>query len=270
MKLWSPLLVILSLALPAYGQSERSQIDRALANPDFTWLSVAEGGVRLYYQPGSFAERHRVMLLRSAQGAVRQGLDYLEMDPDDLELRVLYVDDRSQMEALIGHTYAGLGDWEGHGVFLVANEAWRSFDTHEIAHVLSIGRWEWATEASQWMIEGLPIAIDGWCQTASVDRLASYLVSAGHWPGLAAFLADPRALGEVPGGTLGASLIDHLRRHYGATIIEDAWKMGLEAAMEKRDLDPAAMEAEWLEYLERVPGPVGEAEWKTLDEEGCG
>ena len=254
----------------AWSQATDSEIDAALTASNFTWHSLAAAGVRVYYQPGSFAERHRVMLLRSAQAAVASGLAFLELEADSLELRVIYVDDREQMQQAIGHRYTGYSDWTGHGVFLVCNPEWRSFDTHEITHVLSMGRWGLPVDHSAWMIEGLPIAVDGWCQTADVDHIASFLVSTGHWPGLAAFIADPKALGEIPGGVLAASLIRHLREQYGAPIIEAVWRSGFEAALKARQLAPTRVEAEWLNSLRRVINPLTEEEWQKLKSGGCG
>jgi len=264
-------VAILSMSAAAAGtQAVDSEVDDALANPKFTWLSIAEGGVRVYYQPGSFAERHRIMLLRSAQAAEAKGLAFLEQKADSLELRVIYVDDRAQMEQLIGHRYSGYSDWTGHGVFLVCNPDWRSFETHEITHILSMDRWGRPTEGSSWMVEGLPIAVDGWCQTADVDRIASYLVAAGRWPGLSEFPAKASSLGEIPGGVFSASLIRHLRERYGAAIIEEVWRSGLEKALKDRKLDPKRVEEEWLDALRRVADPLTEEGWQKLLAGGCG
>jgi len=267
------LCVGVALFLPTsnvWSQEGDSEIDRALSDSNHTWHSFAAAGVRVYYQPGSFAERHRVMLLRSAQAAVESALAFLELDADSLELRVIYLDDREQMQQLIGHAYSGYADWTGHGVFLVCNPEWRSFDTHEITHVLSMGRWGPSDERSSWMIEGLPIAVDGWCQSAAVDPIASFLVATGHWPGLAAFTADPRALGEIAGGVLAASLIRHLRARYGAPVVEEAWRSGLEAALKAQQLDPTQVEADWLDSLRTTANPLSEDEWEELTSTGCG
>jgi len=263
--------VTLTLAAgTARPQATDSLVDRALANPDFTWHSLAEGGVRLYYQPGTFAERHRIMLLRSAQAALDKGLAFLALAPDDHELRVIYVDDRAQMKALIGSPYTGLAEASSHGVFLVCNPEWRSFDTHEIAHILSLTRWGNPGDTSRWMIEGLPNAVDGWCMTADVHRIASYLVTAGRWPGLSAFTANASALGEVPAAVFAASLLRHLRDTYGAAILEEMWRSGLEATLKARKIDPKLVEAEWLGSLSNPRNPLTEAEWKQMDADGCG
>lgn len=266
-------LIVVTLVLVAgvaTAQTPDSEIDRALERKDFRWRSIAEDEVRLFYQEGSFAERHRIMLLRGARAALTAGLVFLEMADDGRQLRVLYVDDRGQMEKLIGRPYAGYADWSGHGVFLVCNAEWRSFDTHEISHVLSFGRWGDPAAASSWMIEALPIAIDGWCQTADIDDIAAFLTATGRWPGLAAYTEDHAALGEIAGGVLGASLVRHMQLRYGAAIIAAAWRSGLTTALMAEELDPGQVEQDWLESLRGRPDPLNEEEWQILDADGCG
>jgi hypothetical protein len=176
-------IVFIAIALVLVIETTRSQaldseIDVALSNPDFTLRSLAASGVQLYYRSNSFAERHRMMLSRSAQAAIVTALTFLELEADKKELRVIYVDNRAQMKQLIGSAYSGYADWTGHGVFLVCNPDWHSFDTHEITHLLSMGRWGRPIEHSTWMIEGIPIAVDGWCQTAtscSTDRSEPFM-----------------------------------------------------------------------------------------------
>jgi hypothetical protein len=254
----------------ARAQAPDSEIDRALTHPGFTWRSLAAKSVRLYYQPGSFAERHRVMLLRSAQAALVTGLAFLGLGTYDREIRVIYVDDRAQMKRLIGRPYSGYADWTGRGVFLVCNAGWRSFDTHEIAHILTRGRWGDPVAGSRWMIEGIPVAVDGWCQTVDINRIARYLMTVGRWPGLSAFTADASALGEIPSGVFAASLLRYLRGHYGAAIIEEIWRSGLVAALKAREVDPVRLEAEWLDSLRSLSHPLTKEEWQRLDARGCG
>lgn len=267
------LLVVLGVILSVpvvHAQATDPLIDRALSNSAFAWRSIAADGVRLYYQPNSFAERHRVMLLRSAQGAIAKGCTFLGVEADDRELRIVYVDDRAQMKQLIGQTYAGLADVNSYGVFLVCNADWRSFDMHEITHILSLDRWGEPGSGSRWMVEGLPNAVDGLCQTSDVDRIASYLIAAERWPGLSAFTADASKLGEIPAAVFAASLIRYLRAQYGAAIIEEIWRSGLAPTLKARKIDATKMEQQWLDSLRHPASPLTEAEWKAIDADGCG
>ena len=254
----------------ASARESESLIDRALEHPEFTWESYSDEGLTVYYQAGSLAERHRIMLWRSAKGALEQGRGFLGQEPDDRPLRVLYVDSRNQMEQLTGRGVTGLAVRNGYGVFLVWRPEWRSFDTHEISHLLTLGRWGDPVEQSDWMIEGVPIAVDGWCQTAGVDRIAAYLVSAGMWPGLDKFLPAHRALGEVPGGVFAASLIRCLRDRFDPGVIETVWRWGLEEALEPHNMNPADLENRWLDWLESDIIPITETTWVRLDQDGCG
>jgi hypothetical protein len=264
------IVVLLLSAGSARAQTTESLIDRAIANRDFTWQSVAADGVRVYYQPGSFAERHRVMLLRSAKAAMDTGLEFLGGKRDARELRVIYVDSRAQMETLIGRPYTGLAVRDGHGVLLVCNPEWRSFDTHEIAHILTYGRWGDPIEASAWMLEGLPNAVDGLCQTSDMDRIAAYLLAADRWPGLSEFTKNAASLGEIPVAAFGASFLRYLRGKYGTAILEECWRSGLSAALAKRNIAPKQVEKDWLDTLRDRDDPLTDAEWKKIDTDGCG
>lgn len=266
------LVAVLILVLGSLrAEASDSQIDQALADPGFNWESISAGHVHLYYLPGQFADRHRVMLLRSARAALETGLRFLDQKPENRDLRVLYVADRGQMEALIGHTYSGFADMAGHGVFLVCNAEWRSFDTHEITHLLTLGRWGDPSDQSGWMVEGLPIAVDGLCQDADVDRIAAYLAAQGRWPGIFEYQIDPREkLGEVASGSLAGSFIRYLRKEYGPEVLENVWKSGLVQTLEDRGADAKEVEKHWLERLRRLDRPLTDEEWEEIETKGCG
>jgi hypothetical protein len=53
----------------ARSQVPDSEINRALMNPNFKWRSFAAAGVRVYYQPGSFAERQESSWSATVTGA---------------------------------------------------------------------------------------------------------------------------------------------------------------------------------------------------------
>jgi hypothetical protein len=265
-----PALLCLFAANPVAGQESDSLTQEVLAHPDFTWRSITEDSVRIYFQPETFSERHRIMLLRSAKAAISQGNEFLGFPAYGRTLNVFYVDDRQQMEVLVGRPVTGYSDWTGSGIFVVCNAEWRSFDTHEIAHVLSIGSWGWPTESSHWMIEGLPIAIDRWCQKFDVDALSCSLVQAGIWPGLEDFLSEYAELGEVRAGVLAASFIRYVRAELGPEAVRSLWVEGPDGFSASWEMDLERFEAGWLEYLRQVTCRTGETDWETLDEEGCG
>jgi hypothetical protein len=252
------------------GQESVSLTQQVLAHPGFSWQSLHDGAVRLHYQPATFAERHRIMLLRSANAAVARGIDFLGLSGYERQLNVFYVDNRQQMEQLVGRPVSGYSDWTGSGVFLVCNPDWRSFDAHEIAHVLSIGQWGWPSQSSRWMIEGLPTAIDGWCQEFDIDTMARYLSETGVWPGLEIFSTEYTELGEVRAGILAASLIRYLRGEYGPEAIRSLWLNGPAEFASSLGMDLDRIEEDWKSHLDQIPDSMVNTDWDEIDAHGCG
>jgi hypothetical protein len=257
------------LAVPAsHAQDYEDPIERALA--EYEWESTVGDGVRTYYKAGSFAERHRHMLVRSAEVALDEALHYMGQDEYASELRLIYVESRSEMEELVGRPVTGLAVWTGHGVFLVVNPEWRSFEKHEIAHVLTMGEWGRPHASSQWMVEGISIACDGWCRTNTVDEIARHLLSQGELPPLARMLRDVGALGEVRGGMYAASVIDYIRTTYGIDAVRRLWTEGTVGLREIVGGELNELESDWKAHLEGTVDPGVEIDYDAIEERGCG
>lgn len=252
----------------AYG--EVSLVTRALEDSAFTWRSSEAKGVRIYYQAGSFAERHRAMLLRSAAGALEEALECLEEPEYGRLLRVFYVDSREQMQRIVGQPVTGFANWSASGVFVVFNPEWRSFEKHEITHVLTMELWGDPNTGSRWMIEGIPIYCDGWCREYTVDQIAFHLLSSGDLPPLKKFFDDYATLGEIRGGFYAASVIGFIRRTYGAEALRALWVNGHGGLRESIGVDADELEASWKSYLRSKVSADVKVDIETIQRLGCG
>jgi len=259
------LLVI--AAVLASAQEPAGPIERALT--DSSWESVEAESVTVFFKPGSFAERHRHMLLRSAQVALSEVVECLGEAEYDRELRLIYVDSREEMNELAGRPATGLAVWTENGVFLVVNPQWRSFEKHEITHVVTMGVWGPPDPTSQWMIEGISISCDGWCREYSIDEIAYHLLSHGELPPLPELFDNFRSLGEVRGGVYAASIIDFIRTTYGTDAVRKLWTEGTGDRIGSAAAKIEEVDALWKEHLERTVGDV-DVDYDVIKENGCG
>ncbi|MFC1484495.1 hypothetical protein ACFL5M_02225 [Candidatus Neomarinimicrobiota bacterium] len=186
------LTLFIALSLPSL--SAQDMVQRTLDDATFHWLSSEAQGVRIYYQQDSFADKHRQMLLRSAATAVAEALEYLGIPAYDRTLRVFYLNSRAEMERIVGRPYTGFANWGADAVFVVVNPDWRSFEKHEITHVLAMDIWGSPAPSSGWMIEGIAIASDGWCRQYSVDQIAFHYLFQSNLPALTDLFDDITAL----------------------------------------------------------------------------
>jgi hypothetical protein len=263
-------LLVMGLAMTgSLGQESDDYVQRALDDPTFAWRSIASDGVAVYYQPGSFAEKHRMMVFRSVSGALDEVLGLLGEDRYDAPLNVFYLDSREEMERIIGRPYAGFSNWGANGVFLVLNPEWRSFEKHEIAHMVTMGMWGPPHETSLWMIEGVAVFCDGWCREFTVDEVASSLLSKGEFPPLKEFFETYAGLGEIRAGFYAASVVGFVRHEYGPKALRDLWDDGCEDMREALGTDAGGIERAWKDYLKQKVTSDPHVDLDAINKNGC-
>jgi hypothetical protein len=262
------ILMVLEPRLCAQGTTD--YVQRALEDTTFVWRSLETRGVTIYYRKDSFAERHRMMILRSVTSAVDEVAAFLDEPGYGEPLSVFYLGSREEMERIVGRPYSGFADWTAHGVFVVLNPGWRSFEKHEIAHVITMGVWGSPHDTSGWMIEGIAVSCDGWCREYTVDEVALHLLSAGRLPPLKEFVASHRSLGEIAGGIYAASVAAFIKDAYGAKALRRLWMTGCQDVSKLLGADLDEVEAAWKDYLGSAVRKDIQVDLRAIEERGCG
>jgi len=261
------LLGVVAAASPALAQD---LVRKALEDSSFVWRSSQSVGIRIYYQKGSFAERHRAMLLRSAKAAIGEVQKSLDESPLARPFHLFYLESREEMERITGSPVTGFANWGANGVFVVLNAGWRSFEKHEICHVFTMGRWGTPHDSSRWMIEGIAIYADGWCREYTVDEIAFRFVTDGELPPLRELFDNYRTLGEIKAGIYAASIIGFIRDTYGAGALRAIWRDGTENLTEPLGTGTDEIEASWKRYLKMRVREDIDVDLEAIDELGCG
>jgi hypothetical protein len=247
-----------------------SLVKAALEEPDFDWRSTESGKVRVFYKPDSFAKRHRMTLLRSANATVEEVTKLFDEPEYDRILNIFYVDSREEMNTLVGMPATGYADWTGSGIFLVVSPEWRSFEKHEFAHIITMGAWGRPDPTSRWMTEGIAIYADGWCRESTTDEIAYHFLSRGRLPKLPELFDDYATLGEIRAGFYAASVIGYIHDTYGTDALRKVWTGGCGDLSETLGVDVHQLESAWREYLRRVVDDDVEVDMKSIEEFGCG
>ncbi len=263
-------MILNVIATGVSSQENANFVQRALADSSFAWRSIASNKIRIYYEEDSFAERHRMMMLRSMITAVDEVLKILEASECDSVLNVFYVESREKMKRIVGRSYSGFSDWAANAIFMVLNPNWRSFEKHEFAHVVTMGVWGPPDITSRWMIEGIAIHCDGWCREYTVDEVAFHLLSNGQLPPLREFLDDFNSLGEIRAGFYAASLIGFIQRTHGAQALRDIWLNGVESFKDLLGADVNQIENSWKNYLKSNVRQDTKVDIDIINKLGCG
>ncbi|UCF06539.1 MAG: hypothetical protein JSV33_05800 [bacterium] len=271
--LYRSFIVILLSMVITTGISAKKDVDyvkKALEDTTFTWRSAEAKGVRIYYQLDSFAEKHRAMLFRSVTTAVDEALECLGESGYERTLHVFYLESRKEMDRIVGRTYSGFANWTASGVFVVFNPEWRSFEKHEITHVLTMELWGTPDATSNWMIEGIAVYCDGWCREYSVDEIAFHYLSRGQLPPLRELFDNFATLGEIRAGFYAASLIGFIRHTYGAEALRSLWHNSNGALTELLGVDVDKLETSWKNYLKSNVKKGTTVDLETIKDKGCG
>jgi len=266
----SSVAIFFILVTTAITQPVESFVQRAIQDTSFHWRSVSSDRIRVFYQENSFAERHRMMLFRSARTAVDEVLTNLNETSNGRILNIFYLESRDEMARIVGHTYSGFADWTGNGIFLVLNSEWRSFEKHEFAHIVTMGGWGSPHPTSQWMIEGIAIYCDGWCRLYTVDEIALHFLINGQLPTPQELVTDFRSLGEIRAGISAASFIGFIHHSYGIPKVRQLWLNGVEDLEEQLDDDLEKIKNSWILYLQNKMRNNTDVDMNGIQERGCG
>jgi hypothetical protein len=260
-------LMMMVAVTAAFAQDMKQ---RALGDPEFDWKAIENEWARIYFKSGSFAERHREMLLRSVTASIDEDLAFLGEATYGRTLNVFFVDDRPDMERITGRPVTGFAHWGADSIFLVCSPEWRSFEKHEFAHIVTMGEWGPPHETSRWMIEGIAIAADGWCQEYSVDAIALHYLQGGELPALGELPDRLGELGEIRGGVYAASVLAFIRNEYGAEALRGLWENGFDDISSISNLSIKTLEEKWRGYLEKTVDDSIPVDIEAIDNGGCG
>lgn len=263
-------LLLIVFATNVMGQTPDDFVQKALDDTTFTWLSSSSNGIRIFYQKDSFAEKHRMMLLRSVKTTVDEVLELLEEPAYEPLLNVFYLESRDEMKRIIGRPYSGFSNWTANGIFIVLNPEWRSFEKHEFAHVVTMGVWGPPDVTSRWMIEGIAIYCDGWCREYTVDDIVFHLLSNDQLPPLQELFDDFANLGEIRAGFYAASFIGFIRNTFGVHELRNLWFNGVGNLKELLGDDLNQIENSWKLYLKRNVRKDIQVDLDTINKLGCG
>ena len=242
----------------------------ASANPDFTWKTIDGSGCRMHYQPDSFAARHVVVLLRSAERSIEDGLVFLEEQNYERRIEVFYISSREELKKLVGMNATGYADMESNSVYLVCKDDWRSFDQHEILHLLSLRIWGNPHRPVEWIREGMAVYVDGRCGQYTINELVHYLLLEDKLPSLQTLIYSFRAQNDLLAYLQCGSLIGYVYETYGLDGLRKLWDGGAANIQDVLGITLEELEAAWRAHVLGSITGKSDVDWEAIKDPGCG
>lgn len=243
----------------------------ALNDPRFAWTApVSVSGLRVYFLPDTYPWQHRDSLVELTERGRRHGLGLLGADRFDPAIDLFFIESRAQMDSLVGVPVTGFAHRDARAVFLVTNPTWRSFERHELMHVLAHHLWGPAAEPDAWIVEGLAQFADGRCGGHSIHAVARAITESNGPIPLDELAVRFREFDDLSAYLQAASMVGWLYESYGRDTVRRIWSSGLDALPATVGMSAAELTNAWYDWLERSASVVPGEELRTIQTKGCG
>lgn len=241
--------LVLGCSAPAPSSDDSPEAQRILDDPRYEWITIETPNTRVHLPVGSFAATNRDLLAaraKEARSTVRNRLNEPDY-PSTIDL--FHVDSRADMERLVGIPVSGFAYFDDQVVVLVFNSNWRSFERHEMTHVVTLGTWP--DPAGPAVVEGLATYVDGFCGGYENGRVAHSML-------------DTETLLPFENLTGGFRQQDDLVAYLQAAAT-------IEFAVERLDFaSPGDFGLQFEDWLSSTYDPIPAESWDAILEHGCG
>ena len=270
----SPLLPVLAITLIAavaecQHPAPQGLAAAALGNDQFKWIHRETPGFRVYFLADSYPARHQDSLLARLPQALEHAENLIGVEDTSGPIDLFFVENRPQMEQLVGGRATGFAQPSARAVFLMTNPEWRAFERHEIMHVVAVQSWGRALPGSDWLQEGLAQFADGSCAGYENSDIAVALAARHGWIPFNDVLTRFRQQSDLRAYLHAASFVKYLHQRYGASILKKLWTEGVSPGPQADGVPLEEVERSWRGNLVPARTPSA-AELDRIEEHGCG
>lgn len=214
----------------------------------FTWEMHESDGLILYVEAGSPAAGNVETIATDADSARQRVLAYLQEAPYEPAVSIFVVGDRDRMKDLVGRRSNGTGYYTSNALCLVGTDGIRHGATHELLHVIAMNLWG---VPQRWVNEGAAVDAAGPWQGYDVHAVCKQLQAEDALPSLRDLTRRFDTLPSLVKYPAAGSFVRFLRSNYGIDSVRRVWHDGRRALPDVTGMELAALEAAWLEVVER-------------------
>lgn len=249
------------ILMVAPGSGEPVGVARLAAErAGYEWRADRAGAAIVYTRPGTAARRHLARVMREAREAVLNAVRTLGEPGFAGPVRLYYLESRAQMDSLVGRPVRGWTDAGARAALLVTDSAGGSPVFHEVAHVVSIGRWGYLPPAGGWLQEGLAEWVaGGTCGSVPWGSFELRLERRGEALTLGQVTDEYWSHPDRKTLPAAASLVAFAARTGGLAAVRRLWEKAIAGTgPELPGVPPDSLESRWRADLRKRYEPVGE------------
>jgi predicted enzyme related to lactoylglutathione lyase len=261
--------LLLGCSAPSPSSDDSPEAQRILDDPRYEWITIETPNTRVHLPVGSFAAMNRGLLPARAEEARSTVLNRLNEPDFPSTLHLFYVDSRADMEQLVGIPVTGFAYFDDQAVVLVFNSTWRSFERHELTHVVTLGTWPDPAGAAA--VEGLATYVDGFCGGYENGRVAHTMLDTGTLLPFGNLTGEFRQQDDLVAYLQAAVTTEFAVERLGADGTRKIWEQGLAAVPELLDISSRGdFVLQFEDWLSSTYEPIPLKSWDAILEHGCG
>lgn len=193
-----------------------------LKRKGFVWTSASTEHLRLYFEPGTFAERQIEYLKTRQEKAYARNLKLLDAGSYPHQTDIFIVDSRERMKALIGDETNGVAYPTTKVACFVYSEKADASGSHELMHVMAGNAW--GTKFKPWINEGLAGYADDIWHGHKLHDLSKYFLKEQKLISLEDLVENFRAQPHMLSYPQAASFVKYLYETYGVAKVRELWE----------------------------------------------
>lgn len=247
----SVLYPVFAAALGVMNSLAAPTTDELLKRRGFVWRSASTENLRLYFEPGSFAEVRIEHLKARQQDAFARNLKLLAIDTYPHRTDIFVVESRERMKELIGEATNGVAYAGTRVVCFVFSKKTNASGAHELMHVMAGN--VWGSKVRPWINEGFAGYADDIWYGYKLHDLGKYLLNNRKLIALDELMEDFRDQPDMLSYPQAASFVKFLYEQYGVAKVREIWKDGSPKSVRRiLGVDVATLEKAWHERLRKA------------------
>ena len=246
--------LLFSLLLTACSSTNGEQVThsselivKTLSNPEFLWIETLTDDFNIYSLDNSHASENIEKLKTGLTASSATILDRFSLIKPREKPTVFFINSRTQMQELVGHSSGGWAAVRDNAVFYVYNSKSNPQLKHELGHLYT---WtNWGDPYHYWLSEGMAVLSSGSCRNENFHTWAAYLDRTKKITPIEDLELKPFDFSKVEPHLQAASLLYFIEERFGLEVLKETWKKGLIKWGKENAMNIIQIEEAWLLHL---------------------
>lgn len=224
--------------------------------------------VKFNFPASGFAFKNKEDLIKKSFDALKSNSQIIGLKEFNDTIYIRFLRSREDMFPLSATKASGTAYPHINTLYVVANENQKPPIKHELMHLIAMLRWDYPTETSTWMNEGLATFVGNNCNGYNVAQIYRYLMETDKLISMDLLTSDFYKQPEMIAYHQSGYIVDYLLNNYSIEQFKKLWKSGFKKFEEIYGIPYTVIKTD-LKKMAVEKYPIApEIDWEQF-EKGC-